>query len=142
MNTKQKGDITEVECILAFMKEGYAVSIPYGDRNRYDFIVDINGKFIRVQCKTSNTDDDGASFSFNCRSSHRANGKFVRHYYNKDEIDYFSTIFNNHCYLIPVEECGISEKRLRLHPPRNNQNQNLNWAEKYELSHVIKNIKQ
>ena len=98
--------------MLAFVKLGYNVLTPYGDCERYDFVVDTGKAFVKIQSKTSSTKDDGASFMFSCRSSHRVEGKIVHHHYTKDEIDYFATIFNNQCYLVPVEECG-ADKRLR-----------------------------
>ena len=33
------------------MKLGYNVLTPYGDCERYDFVVDANNKFIKVQAK-------------------------------------------------------------------------------------------
>ena len=41
-----------MESMLAFMKLGYNVSIPFGEDSRYDFIVDINDKLYKIQCKT------------------------------------------------------------------------------------------
>ena len=79
VNSKQKGNITELETMLAFIKLGYNVLTPYGDCERYDFVVDVNGKFIRVQAKTSSTEDNGASFKFSCRSCNRKDGKIVHH---------------------------------------------------------------
>ena len=138
MNTKQIGNITELECMLAFVKAGYNVLIPYGDCERYDFVVDINGKFVRVQAKTSNTKDDGASFSFSCSSSNRKDGRIVHHFYSNEEIDYFATSFNGKCYLIPVEECG-ADKKLRILPAKNGQVRGITWAKDYELEEVVKN---
>ena len=46
MNSKQKGNITELETMLAFIKLGYNVLTPYGDCERYDYVVDANGKFL------------------------------------------------------------------------------------------------
>jgi hypothetical protein len=43
--TKVKGNITELMCIAGFTELGYQVSIPYGDSAKYDFVVDVNGKF-------------------------------------------------------------------------------------------------
>lgn len=137
MNSKQKGNITELETMLAFIKLGYNVLTPYGDCERYDFVVDIKGKFIRVQCKTSHSIDE-ASFAFSGRSSNRKDGKIVHHQYTNDEIDYFVTTFNNKCYLIPVEECG-AEKRLRILPAKNGQTRGITWAKDYELEEVVKN---
>ena len=137
MNSRYKGNITELETMLAFMKLGYNVLIPYGDCERYDFVVDINGKFVRVQSKTSHSNDDGASFSFSGRSCNRKNGKIIHHQYTTNEIDYFVTIFNGKCYLIPVEECG-TDKTLRILPTKNNQVRGITWAKDYELEEVIK----
>lgn len=137
MNSKYKGNITELQCMLAFMKLGYNVLTPYGDCERYDFVVDINGKFIKVQSKTSSTEDEGASFHFSCRSCNRKDGRIVHHQYTKDEIDYFVTTFNDKIYLIPVEECG-ADKRLRILPAKNGQVRGITWAKDYELEEVVK----
>lgn len=138
MNSKQKGNITELETMLAFLKLGFNVLTPYGDCERYDFVVNANDKFYKIQCKTSSTDDNGASFQFSCRSSNRQDGKIVHHSYNKNEIDYFATSFEGKCYLIPVEECGCN-KRLRIAPAANQQTQGITWAENYELDNIVKN---
>ncbi len=138
MNSKQIGNITELETMLAFMKLGYNVLTPYGDCERYDFVVDAKDKFVKVQSKTSSTDDSGASFQFNCRSSHRCEGKVINERYTSDEIDYFVTTFNGKCYLIPVEECGAN-KRLRILPAKNGQVRGVTWAKDYELEEVVKN---
>ena len=138
MNSKQIGNITELETMLAFIKLGYNVLTPYGDCERYDFVVDANGKFIRVQSKTSRTEDDGASFSFSCRSCNRKDGKIIHHHYTNNEIDYFVTTFNGKCYLVPVDECG-NDKRLRILSTKNGQVRGVTWAKEYELEEVVKN---
>ena len=137
MNSKYKGNITELQSMLAFMKLGYNVLTPYGDCERYDFVVDVNGKFIKVQSKTASTEDDGASFHFSCRSCNRKDGKIVHYSYTKDEIDYFVTTFKDKTYLIPVEECG-ADKRLRILPAKNGQVRGVTWAKDYELEEVVK----
>lgn len=124
--------------MLAFLKLGYNVLTPYGDCERYDFVVDVGNRFIKIQCKTASTDDDGASFKFSCRSSHRQGGKIIHHQYTKDEIDYFVTSFKGRCYLIPVDQCG-ADKRLRLLPTKNGQTRGITWAKNYELEEVVKN---
>ena len=138
MNSKQTGNITEFEAMLAFMKLGYNVLTPYGDCERYDFVVDVNGKFIRIQSKTSHSEDEGASFSFSGRSCHRKDGKIIHHHYTKEEIDYFVTTFNGKTYLVPVEVCG-ADKRLRILPTKNSQVRGITWAKDYELEEVVKN---
>ena len=139
MNSKQKGNATELEIMLAFIKLGYNVLTPYGDCERYDFVADINGRFYKIQCKTSTTVDGGNTFSFSCRSCNRKDGKIIHHYYTKDQIDFFATVFNDKVYLIPVESCG-SGKTLRLQPPANGQTQNINWAKDFELEAMIEKL--
>ena len=46
LTTKQKGNITEIQCLLAFISQGYKVSIPYGEDCRYDLVLDIKKPFI------------------------------------------------------------------------------------------------
>jgi hypothetical protein len=53
MNTNQIGKISELEILTYVTKLGYSVSIPFGDKDKYDQIWDINGKLIKVQIKTS-----------------------------------------------------------------------------------------
>ena len=111
INSKQIGNITEVESMLAFLKAGYNVLTPYGDCEKYDFVADVNGKFLKIQCKTAHAiDTENTGFTFNCRSSHRKDGKCINEKYSKDEVDYFATTFNGKCYLIPQEECGAEKK--------------------------------
>lgn len=129
LTPKQKGNLTELQCLTAFVEAGLTVSIPYGDCARYDFIIEYQNQLFKVQCKTSHLfgdNDDGIVFA--CRST--INSKERR--YSKDEIDYFCTFFNNICYLIPVEECSV-EKKLRFIPPKNNQKVGISYAKDYEL---------
>lgn len=119
------------------MELGYNVSIPFGDCERYDFIVDVNGKLLKIQCKTAITKDDGASFIINGRSNMRKNGKIHHQTYNKKEIDYFATYFKQKCYVVPVEEVG-SGKRLRLEASKNCQKERVNFAKDYEIEKIFK----
>ena len=66
-----------------------------------------------------------------------SNGK--KHKYKKDEIDYFATVYDSICYLVPVEECS-TEKRLWVGEPAQNIT-NYNKAEEYEMSKVINTLK-
>ena len=141
LESKQKGIITELQCITKFNELGYHISIPYGENCRYDFIADIEGRLIRVQVKTSRfKDENQEAIVFACRSSH-SNSTGV-HYvrYTDEEIDYFATYFNHICYLIPVDECS-TEKILRFAPPKNGQIKGITFAMDYELEKQIEKIK-
>ena len=138
--TQSIGNITELLCIAKFIELGYECSIPYGNGAKYDFLVDLEDKIIRVQCKSStqvkkkNGELDDA-FRFYTVSQTTNTQKTVRHSYDKTQIDYFATVYNNQVYLIQVEECSTS-KNLKLSPPLNN-NSAYNKAEDYEIEKMI-----
>lgn len=115
MDSKFIGNITELEVLTYITKLGYQVSIPFGDRERYDQIWDINGKLLKVQVKTSRSVDNAIKFS--CRSSHRKEGKCINSKYTSDEIDCFATFWDGKCYLVPITETS-NEKTLRFAPPK------------------------
>lgn len=138
MDKKQIGNLTELQCLTAFVSLGYNVSIPYGDNAKYDFIADIQGQLIRVQVKTASEKTEG-SIKFSCRSTHvNCQGVKNERYTDKD-IDYFSTYWNNQCYLIPVNECS-TDKTLRFIPPKNGQTVGISFASEYELQKQLTKI--
>lgn len=142
-DTKLKGNLTEMQCMLAFMKLGYQISIPFGEDCRYDFIADINNKLYRIQCKTSSefTDASGeiAGITFKtCRQTGSNARTSIRTKYTKDDIDYFATFYKDKCYLVSVEESSV-EKRLRIIPPKNGTKMQNNIIN-YELCEVLKTL--
>lgn len=140
LTTKQKGNITELECILAFSKAGYKVSIPYGEDCRYDLVLDVKGRLYRVQCKTAShlpNPEDG--FKFKCKSVVMTAHGARESTYNETEIDFFATVCEDQCYLIPVRECG-NEKTLRYRYPANGQKKGISLADDYKFEEVIEHF--
>ena len=133
MDVNQKGNLTELQVMLSAIKNGYTVSIPYGDCDRYDQIWDDKQKLLRIQIKTSRWKDERkTAFIFNCYSV--VNGK--KHKYTLNEIDCFATFWEDKCYLIPVTECS-TEKTLWYELPSVNY-QKCCLAKQYELQEVNK----
>lgn len=135
-DTNQKGKITEIEVLSHILKMGYSVSIPFGDKDRYDQIWDINGKLLRIQVKTASpVDEEEGVIKFSCKSV--SNGK--AHIYTKNDIDYFATYWKGNVYLVPIEECS-GQKKLRFLPPKNGQVKGINWAKDYLVEEVLNNL--
>ena len=131
MDTNQIGKLNELNTLSYIIKKGYSVSIPFGDKDRYDQIWDIKGKLYRIQVKTGRwIDDEHSGFVFNCKSV--SNGKI--HKYTKDEIDYFAVYFEDQLYVIPVEECS-SEKKLRFFSKISLSS--INWAKDYTFEKIM-----
>lgn len=120
--TQSIGNVNELKCLIGFIELGYDCSIPYGNNSKYDFIADINGNLLKIQCKSSsyarrNGIVDKNAFWIDTTSGCSNTHETVRHTYNKEDVDYFATCWDNKIYLIPVEECNTS-KTLRLAPPK------------------------
>lgn len=115
MDVNLKGQITEAQVLLECLKCGCTVSLPYGNKAKYDLIIEYNNHLYKIQIKTSRlAATTGEAFTFNCYSV--VNGK--KHKYSNNDIDFFITIWNNDLYLIPVNECS-TEKTLWIDEPSN-----------------------
>ena len=136
LTAKEKGNLTELQCLTSFYKLGHKVSIPYGENCRYDFILDVNNTLLKIQVKTSKFVSEEC-FSFSTRSTRINSQGSICRFYTKEEIDYFATFYRGKCYLIPVEECG-AEKKLRFCYPSNGQRKGISLAQDYELEKVLK----
>lgn len=140
LNSKQKGNLTELQCLTAFVKQGCGVSIPYGDNSKYDFIADIDGRLFKIQVKTSSLKDESA-IKFSCRTTH-VNCKGVKNErYSSKDVDFFATYWDNQCYLIPVSECS-ADKTLRFAPTKSGQIKGVSFAKDYILANRIQKIKE
>lgn len=72
-DTKSKGLSTELHCILDFTELGYRCLTPVDDSSPYDVVVDVNGIFLRIQCKSSSWVQDTAipETAFGIRTEHQ-----------------------------------------------------------------------
>ena len=135
--TQSKGNIIELRCITKFIEYGIQCSIPYGNGAKYDFIADIEGQLLRIQCKSSTLTKHG-SLVFSCLSTTTNTQKTRQHKYTKQDIDYFATEYQGEVYVIPVEKCLHCLKTLRLVPSQNN-NHNYENAADYSFDIFIHN---
>ena len=144
IDTKIKGNLTEMECMTAFMELGHSVSIPFGEDSRYDFIADINDKLYKIQCKTCSeiVDDSNIVTAIKFKTVRQSGSKAVnwsRTKYQENEIDFFATSYQKKCYLVPLKECS-DMKTLRILPPKNGQIKGISFLKDYELSEVLKTL--
>lgn len=132
----QSGLLTELSCQYDFSKFGIVLYAPITTDSRSDFIAEVNGYFLKIQCKSSTESSDGNSFTFST-SSKNWNTKITKNY--KGQIDYFYTCHKGKGYLIPIEETGNKTKTLRLFAVDKN-NSSINWASDYEIEKVLKEL--
>lgn len=138
--TQLKGLTTELQCQLYFTQLGYNVSVPIAQDCRYDMIVDINNILYKIQVKTSRPNDSNSGgIIFNTVSSrmNHTEGN-IRVKYTEDEIDFFCTYYNEKVYLVPIQLCQSTEKRLV--EKRSTSNQIVDFLEDYEAEKVIQRL--
>lgn len=130
MNSKKVGDVSVANIIAKLLEFGYVVSVPFGDSLRYDLIVDIGVRLLRVQCKTARIQND--YLLYNHTSITTKNGKRVSISYTNEEIDLLLVWSPDLCkvYSVPLEEFA----QLRLEPTKNGQQAKVRWAKDYEFN--------
>jgi hypothetical protein len=134
VNTKSIGERSEAIILAEFLKAGYVVLLPFGDNQRYDMVIDINGTFLRVQCKTARLVRDGAALSVPTASTYAHRGGVRKDY--RDTADLFAAYSpdTQQVYILPVAEVGASEVWLRLTPALNGQTKSVRFAADHLLS--------
>ena len=48
LNPSQIGDITELKCQVYLVEHGWNVLTPIGNHQKYDLVIEKNGKFYRI----------------------------------------------------------------------------------------------
>jgi len=127
MNTRDTGEIAEMEAQLALKRRGWTILEPFGHEQAYDFVAEKDGEFKRVQSKNGRL--DGGSIDVTV-CTHGSSGG-VRTY-GSDEIDCFSVYCTetDSVYLVPVEEAPNKNMRLRV---KESSSHNVRMAEEYEI---------
>ena len=139
---KIKGLTTELQCQTLLTSLGYNVCIPLGEDCRYDMIADFNGHLTRIQVKTCTVNNTGIDFSVRSVTMNHSQGN-VTHLYNKEQIDFFATYYNNQMYMVPVELCGSSTKHLAFERSKFANCQQLlleDYTAEKQIEKIINNI--
>jgi hypothetical protein len=137
MTTDQKGAIAEAAITLEALKLGVEVYRPVAEGGRFDMILLVGRRLVRVQCKWATR--HGELVLVRCYSNRRARTGLVRRLYTAQEIDAFAAycLELDRCFFMPIERFPTHEIRLRLSAPRNNQRRGINWADDYDFAATL-----
>ena len=113
---KQQGQVAELAFVYKAAKLGFAVSKPYGDNERYDFIVDSGKRLWRVQVKSTYALVDRDCYRLGTYWKSISNKHLP---YSPDQVDFLVgyIVPEDVWYLIPIEALAL-RKGLRLYPFR------------------------
>lgn len=128
--SNQISDIVESALATALLRNGWVVLTPWSDA-RYDFVIEKEGKFYRVQCKKGVK--KGAMIFAKASSTSYRNGSDRRYH---GEIEFFGLYCfeNNKAYLVPFQEWMNRTLRLTLSGWPNGPGECL-LASNYELGY-------
>jgi hypothetical protein len=132
LNTKAIGDASQAHVLAALIRRGKRTLIPFGDNCRYDLVVEEDGQFLRIQCKTGRISRGAIAFAVASSQYHRGGKR--RSY--AGEIDAFGVFCpdNHKTYIIPLVDLPVvREAKLRLAMPKNAQAKGILWAAQYEI---------
>jgi hypothetical protein len=128
VDTNSIGDLSTAQIIARLLKIGKTVLIPFGNK-RYDLVLDEDGVFKRIQCKTGRLKN--GVIEFKTSSVDRA-GKNI-HY--KGQVEAFGVYCPelDKTYLIPISKTGKKSCSLRVQESINKQVKKTNLASDFEI---------
>jgi hypothetical protein len=126
------GQRTEAIVLAELVKRGHKVLLPFGINHRYDFVLDTEDGFVRVQCKTGRLRKGVIRFNpFSVRSNTRQT--FRRSYHGEAELFLVYCPETDRVYAVGIEEAASGIGALRVAPTANCQAKGVRWAADYEL---------
>lgn len=131
MESHRKGELTEAIVIAELKRREIPVSIPFGDNERYDLIVETNDcELFRIQVKTGWSSNGKIHFH---GSSQHTNSKGNVYKSYDGEVDYFLVYSYEleSMYLIP-EDSFETSMSLRISDPKR-MDRSIKWATDYEF---------
>ena len=99
--TKRRGEEAEIAFLQRANSQGLRVSKPYGDSDRYDFIIDNGTHRLRIQVKSTGTLVAGGKYHLNAGRCLN----FVTVAYLKSEVDFIAFYIapENSWHIVPIK---------------------------------------
>lgn len=138
-NPNHKGNVAELAIAKEAANLGLSVSMPLTEHERYDLIIGIEGRLLRVQCKWASRKGDVVYVRLKS-ARHSPTRGYIVTTYDKSEIDAVAVYCGDldRCYLLPIDlVAGSGVITLRLEPARNGQRAALNWASEHEFPGAV-----
>jgi hypothetical protein len=133
----RKGNIAEMAIAAAATKLDIGVLKPLGEGERYDLVLDMRPRLLRVQCKWGRYRKGVVIVHLTTFRRTREGYKTTT--YCAAEVDAIGVYCAplDCCYLLPISLAdGRRALQLRVEPSKNNQRALVNWAHDYELGAI------
>ena len=134
-----KGNVAELAIATEAAKLGLSVLKPLTEHERYDLVLGVGQRLLRIQCKWGTCQGD--VIRVHLRSSyHSPTRGYVVKTYDRSEVDAVAVYCGDlgRFFLLPMNlVAGRGVVTLRLKRPRNGQRAALNWATAYEFQGAV-----
>ncbi len=133
LETKRHGELAEIAFLQKATNRGLRVSKPYGDSDRYDFIIDNGTHRLRIQVKSTN--------HLIAKNRYRVNtGRCLKPRtipYHKSEIDFIACYISveDTWYILPLKAL---EGRVNVSLSSSEDPKNGRYSEYCEAWHLLK----
>ncbi|MFD1565515.1 group I intron-associated PD-(D/E)XK endonuclease [Haloarchaeobius amylolyticus] len=134
-NSKSIGDETESRALSKLIAHGYSVSVPFGDNDRYDLVVDDEDGLYRLQCKTAWSNKRN-TLRFNIHSQTTKDGDYHEHTYH-GSIDAFLVYYPANGQFYWIDAADATEQKMELRFDSEIDHPAINWATEYEFDGTI-----
>jgi PD-(D/E)XK endonuclease len=129
-NPKEVGEKTEAAILNHLTQKGIPVSIPWGNNQRYDLIVEEDGKLLKAQCKTGTYKKGVVSFP----TSSKSGGKNRKDYVGQIDCFLVSCKELNKFYRVWIADAPKNSMTLRIDPLKKfGPKTTIKWAKDYEI---------
>jgi hypothetical protein len=129
MGTAETGNATEAAVLNAFVERGFDVLLPFGGGHAFDLVVHVDGRFLRVQCKTAR--QRGGCLAFNSRTTDHGRGRLP--YDGLADLFGVFAASTSGVYLVPVRAASTYISHLRTEAPLNGQRRGVRFAADYDI---------
>ena len=141
-NPKTHGERSERQVVAALLAAGYDVLVAaIGENRRYDCVIDMGDRFVRVQAKTARLSPDGGAriaATANCTGHGVARRRLS--YHGQADVFALYSPDTGKVYVVPVAEAPGTTIYLRLTPPKNRQAAGVRYAADYEMRPVDSHV--
>lgn len=140
MNTKRKGNIAESAISNEFIRNNIPVLLPFGDNEKYDLVIEINGKFKSVQIKYATV----INGCIKADARHRIGAKRIKYESYNGKVDIIAVWCEElgKAFLLTLSDFTKNTINLRIVEPKNNSCvTTVRWAKDYEFIAMLQKIK-
>lgn len=130
MNTKALGELSQAKIIARCLELGFSVSIPFGDNQRYDLILDTADMgLLKVQCKTAWK--VGNTLEFNTASTFPRGSRKRINYVGHADLFLVYSPDTDKVYKFPV--MGVPRTQVVINLSEEKSTSNMRLAKYYEF---------